>query len=187
MMTTGATRLPAGGGPKSANAAAWSALAVLCPLLLACSGNNGWQPPTVVLDTPSGPTPIYSPTPTPTPTMPGGLVGPPPGLETSATPVPASPGSRGGSYSGVAEPLQTGGGLCLQTRPVSGFHVRGNTVRYGGFRGTIDANNGLQMVYGRDWIIGQFDGATFHGQLDLNGRFGAPGCTYELSLQRTGA
>ncbi len=157
-----------------------SSLAVMCLLLLGCSG----QPPTVVLDTPGGVTPIYSPP----PTMPGGLVGPPPGMENSAQPAPSQPTvPRNGNYAGTAEPLQTGGGLCLETRQVSGFRVQGNAVRYGGFRGTIDANNGLQMAYGQDWIIGQFEGATFHGQLALNRRFDNPGCTYVLNLQRTGA
>jgi hypothetical protein len=160
-------------------------LAILCSLLLGCSGNNGWQPPTVVVDTPTGVTPIYSPA----PVMPGDIAGPPPGLENSALPQPTQPTqpvSRDGSYVGTAEPLQTGGGLCIETRPVSGFRVRGNSVRFGRFRGSIDANNGLQMVYGQDWVIGQFEGATFHGQFDINGNFGAPDCTYLLNLRRAG-
>lgn len=49
----------------------------------------------------------------------------------------------------------------------------------------IDANNGLQMVNGNQWIIGQFEGATFHGQLDVPRGWNAPGCTYMLTLQRT--
>jgi hypothetical protein len=159
-----------------------SGLAILCSLLLGCSGNSEWQPPTVVVDTPTGVTPIYSPA----PVMPGGIAGPPPGLENSAMAQPTGPVSRDGSYAGTAEPLETGGGLCLETRPVSGFRVRGNSVRFGRFRGRIDANNGLQMVYGQDWVIGQFEGTTFHGQFDINGNFGAPDCTYLLNLRRAG-
>ena len=82
-------------------------LAILCSLLLGCSGNNGWQPPTVVVDTPTGVTPIYSPA----PVMPGGIAGPPPGLENSALPQPTQPTrpvSRDGSYVGTAEPLRNG-------------------------------------------------------------------------------
>ena len=104
----------------------------------------------------------------------------------NALPAPTAPVNRDGNYMGTAAPLDTGGGLCLQTRKVGNFFVRGNRVRYGGFHGTIDGDNGLQMIYGSDWIIGQFEGATFHGQLDLNGRFGALGCTYLLNLQRAG-
>jgi hypothetical protein len=167
----------------SAKATVRSGLAILCPLLLGCSGNNGWQPPTVMLDTPTGVTPIFSPA----PAMPGGLVAPPPGLENSALPVPTQQVNRDGSYVGTAEPLQTGGGQCIATRQVSGFRVQGNSVRFGGFRGTIGANNGVQMVYGQDWIFGQFDGPTFRGQIDLRGRFDSPGCTYELTLQRAGS
>ena len=160
-----------------------TSLGILCPLLLGCTGNNGWQPPTVMLDTPTGVTPIYSPA----PAMPGGLVGPPPGLENSALPVPTQPVSLDGNYAGTAEPLVTGGGQCITTRRVSGFRVRGNSVRFNGFRGTIGANNGVEMVFGQDWIFGQFEGNTFRGQLDLRGRFDSPGCTYQLNLQRTGA
>jgi hypothetical protein len=54
------------------------------------------------------------------------------------------------------------------------------------FRGTIAPSGSVQMVYGQDWIFGQFEGATFRGQLDLRGRFGAPGCTYQFSLERVG-
>jgi hypothetical protein len=42
------------------------------------------------------------------------------------------------------------------------------------------------MVYGQDWVIGQFEGTTFHGQFDINGSFGAPDCTYLLNLRRAG-
>jgi hypothetical protein len=93
---------------------------------------------------------------------------------------------RSGKYAGTAVPLDTGGGICLQTQQVGNFFVRGNSVRYGRFRGTIDANNGLQMVNGNQWIIGQFEGATFHGQLSLTGGFNFSGCTYMFSLQRVG-
>ena len=71
-----------------------SGLAILCSLLLGCSGNSEWQPPTVVVDTPTGVTPIYSPA----PVMPGGIAGPPPGLENSALAQPTRPVSRDGSY-----------------------------------------------------------------------------------------
>lgn len=94
---------------------------------------------------------------------------------------------RSGNYAGTAVPLDTGGGICLQTQKVGNFIVRGNSVRYGRFRGRIDANDGLQMVNGNQWIIGQFEGATFHGQLDLRGGFNFSGCTYMLSLQRMGS
>jgi hypothetical protein len=147
-----------------------------CVWLAACSAG-----PTVLVDTPSGVTPIY----TPSPAMPDGLAPPPPGLGASPS-VPLTPVNRDGNYAGTAVPLDTGGGICISNQQVGNFRVRRNTVRYGGFSGRIAPDGGLQMVYGQDWIIGQFEGATFHGQLDLNGRFGAPGCTYMLSLDRVG-
>ena len=163
-----------------------------CLILFACSGG-----PTVELDTPSGLVPLNAPA----PAMPGGLAAPPPGLESSSLPgsppgslpgpPPGSPiaargGTRDGSYTGTAAVLDTGGGLCTDPREVTGFVVRGNSARFGGFRGSITSNGGLQMFYGQDWITGQFEGATFQGRLNVMGRFGAPGCSYMLTLARTG-
>jgi hypothetical protein len=151
-------------------------LVSVCLILFACSA-----PPTVLLDTPTGVVPLNAPA----PVMPGGLAAPPPGLEPSS-PLPAQGVSRDGSYSGTAAPLVTGGGLCTETRNVADFVVRGSAARFGGFRGTIAPDGGVQMVYGQDWLVGQFEGATFHGQLDILGRFGSPGCTYMLNLERSG-
>lgn len=148
----------------------------ICLQLVACS--NG---PSIVVSTPTGPRPIY----TPPAAMPGGGIGPPPGLQAPLS-VPSPIGDRSGNYAGTAVPLDTGGGICMQTQRVGNFFVRGNSVRYGRFQGRIDANNGLQMVNGNQWIIGQFEGATFHGQLDLSGRFNFSGCTYMLDLKRVG-
>ena len=149
-----------------------------CLILAACAGG-----PSVVVDTPTGATTLVAASPQ---GMPGGGIGPPPGMQPSL-PVPAQMLDRSGNYAGTAVPLDTGGGICLQTQKVGNFIVRGNSVRYGRFRGRIDANDGLQMVNGNQWIIGQFEGATFHGQLDLRGGFNFSGCTYMLSLQRMGS
>jgi hypothetical protein len=147
--------------------------------LLGCSG----QAPVVMVDTPTGPVTLNAPQ----PAMAGGMAGPPPGLEPAvgmAAPGPAV--SRNGSYAGTADVLMTDGGLCIENQRVGGFRVHGNAVRYGGFRGRITPDGSLQMVYGQDWIVGRFEGATFDGQLDLPGRFGSPGCSYMLNLQRVG-
>ena len=64
--------------------------------------------------------------------------------------------------------------------------VRGRSVRYGGYRGTIEPGGGLQMAYGQNWIIGQFEGTTFHGQIDLYAGFEGLACSYMLSLARVG-
>ena len=48
-------------------------------------------------------------------------------------------------------------------------------------------DGGLQMVFGGTWIVGQFEGATFRGQVDdTGGRWRGPGCTFILTLERTG-
>jgi hypothetical protein len=160
---------------KPARAGLKICLVHACMFVFGCSG-----PPTVLLDTPTGVVPLNAPA----PVMPGGLAAPPPGLEPSS-PLPAQGISRDGNYTGTATVLDTGGGLCTETLKVSDFVVRGATARFGGFRGTIAADGGVQMVYGQDWIVGQFEGATFRGQLNILGRFGSPGCTYVLNLGRT--
>jgi hypothetical protein len=101
--------------------------------------------------------------------------------------MPPTPADLSGTYAGVAEPLDTGGGMCISNRKVGGFHVRGRSVRWGQFRGTVAPDGGVQMVMGQDWIYGQFEGPDFRGQLDIPaGRFGAPGCSFLMTLQRVG-
>jgi hypothetical protein len=120
----------------------------------------------------------------PPPAMPGGQIAPPPGMEPMSPPDSQNV-SRNGTYAGTAEPLDTGGGLCINTQSAGGFIVRGSSAEYGQFRGSIAPDGGLQMVAGQNWIVGHFVGGTFLGQLNLVGRFGAPGCTYMLNLERT--
>jgi hypothetical protein len=160
-------------------------LGVAALWLAGCSGRT----PQVVLDTPSGDVPLNAPQ--PTTGMPGGLAGQPPRLE-PAMPAPgpaAAPAAvvhRDGTYSGIADVLMTGGGLCIENRPIGNFRVDGDTVRFGGFRGRIAPDGGLQMAYGQDWIVGQFEGATFHGHLDVPAPFATPGCSYKFDLRRIG-
>jgi len=165
---------------KQSRQAVVGRLYAACLLLAGCSG----QMPKVVLDTPMGTMPVNTP---PPPGMPLGQVGPPPGLD-NPSPAGSRPqatgGDRSGNYAGTAVPLETGGGICIDTKQVTNFRVHGNRVRFGRFRGTIAPDGGLQMPDGQDWIVGQFEGATFHGQLDLYGRFGGPACTYMFSLER---
>jgi hypothetical protein len=153
------------------------ALLAGCLIVAGCSG----KAPTVALVTPGGLAPIS----TPQPAMPGGAIGPPPGLE-PATAAPAHPGDRSGNYAGTAEPLVTGGGLCLGTQRVTNFLVRGNRAQFGQFRGTIAPDGVLQMVSGSQWIVGQFDGPTFQGQFYIPGRLGQVGCRFAMNLQRVG-
>jgi hypothetical protein len=95
--------------------------------------------------------------------------------------------NRSGSYTGSATVLASNGYVCQSPVKISGFHVNGNAVRFGGFRGTIDRYNGLQMANRGQWIVGQFDGVTFNGQFTFWSNQLGPRCTYLLNLQRTGA
>jgi hypothetical protein len=156
-------------------AIAWQASINLCILLTACSA------PTVMLDTPTGERPIFSST----PNMPGGQIGLPPGL--GPPPISAvRAADLSGRYTGMAFPAMTGGGMCINNHPVSGFRVNGDSVRFGQFQGTITADGSLRMVSGGAWILGRFSGPSFQGQLDLGSPFDGPGCTYTFELRRTG-
>jgi hypothetical protein len=174
-------------GRRTRSANVRSRLSLLLPVvgclaLAGCSEGN----PSVTLNTAAGQTPIFRPPAGP----PGGLATPPQSGQPAA-PTASAPTDLSGTYAGTAVPLDTGGGLCIMTRNVSGFTVRGRSVRFGAFRGTIDANNGVQMFRGQQWIVGQFEGAIFYGQLDLTrqgsrGRSAARGCSYILNLERVG-
>jgi hypothetical protein len=156
----------------------WAVIvSVLCLTLAGCSGT----PQNVVLDTPSGPVALNAP-----PPPSGGLAAPPPNLMPAQPPVAAGSINLNGTYSGSMNVLVTNGNQCQSSTPVRDFTVADHRVRFGGFRGTIQANGGLQMTYGGIWIIGQFNGPSFHGQVNFPGRFDSPGCTYLMDLQRTG-
>jgi hypothetical protein len=155
-------------------------LAGLSALMLAgCSG----QAPKVMLATPNGPVTLNAPA---SSAPQGGLATPPPGLEQPA-PMPAPSVSRSGTYTGTATLLASNGYMCRNSVKVSGFHVNGNAVQFGGFRGTIQSDGGLQMVNRNQWIVGQFEGATFSGQISFSSNRLGPGCAYVLNLQRTSA
>jgi hypothetical protein len=145
-------------------------------MLLGCTVQSGLPGPNVILDTPLGPVPLNPAA----PGMAGGWVGPP-------GPSAGQAVRRDGRYAGNGVVLTTDGGLCTEPLTISRFVVKGNSARFGRFHGTIDADGGLQMAYGGTWIVGQFEGAVFRGQLSVPGLHQRPGCTYILSLERTGA
>jgi len=160
---------------------AWLAcLAALSVLLQGCAGSD-WQPPTVMVATAMGATTIYPPgAAQPAPDV---LPAQPPGSANAPLPV-GTPARRDGDYAGWADPFVTDGGLCGQTLRIEGFHVRGDRVRFGRFRGRINNGNALQMAGGSDWLIGQFYGVIFHGQLMTYAVRGRPSCSFIVRLER---
>ncbi len=115
----------------------------------------------------------------------GGLAAPPNSLDPDLPGVlPAMPGGRDGIYSGVAVPLDTAGGQCINNVTIDNFRVSGDQVRWTSFRGRI-RGDALQMVQGNTWFMGQFDGNRFNGQISQQLRFG-PGCTFMVALAKTG-
>lgn len=113
---------------------------------------------------------------------------PPPNLDPSPMGVtPSMVRDRTGIYSGVIEPLDTGGGRCTGDRQtVTNFRVTGTNVRWQQFSGQI-TGNGLQMQSGNDWLIGEFiDGTQFSGRIGSTGPNQPPGCTWRIRLAKTG-
>ena len=160
-------------GRPTARAAIPVCLVCAALTLLGCTVQSGLPGPSLILGTPVGPVPL-------SPSAPGVWLGPP----------GSSPGqavSRDGSYAGSAVAMITDGGLCTKPLAISGLVVKGSSAEYGRFHGTIDADGGLQMVSAGDWIVGQFGGAAFRGQLSVPGPLWTPGCTYLVNLERTGA
>ena len=154
-------------------------IAALSALLQGCAGSD-WQRPTVIAASAMGAKTIYPPA-----AERDVLPAPPPGL--ANTPPPAGqPAGRDGAYAGTADPFVTDGGLCGQTLRIEGFQVVGDRVRFDRFHGRIDREDGLQMAYGNEWLIGQFYGATFHGQLMTYAVHGRPACSFIISLERVG-
>jgi hypothetical protein len=147
--------------------------------LLGCSGNSGFQPPTVAVGTPPGVTQLSSDV----PEIPGAppAMAPLPTLAMGSAPPAPSVSIRSGTYTGIAWPMGSGGGPCADSPGISGFHVRGHTVQYGPLRGTIDTQKGVQMTNGQTWIYGQFEGEAFAGQMDVLGPGGGAGCTYLMN------
>jgi hypothetical protein len=138
-------------------------------------------PPTVIQNTPFGSSVVSQGG-----QLGGSLAAPPSNLDPDLPgTLPAMTGPRDGIYSGVAVPLNTGGGVCITNQPIDGFRVTGDQVRWGQFRGRI-RGDALQMVQGNTWVFGQFEGNRFNGQITMSGRFQSPGCTFMLTLAKTG-
>jgi hypothetical protein len=153
---------------------------VMCvaPALLGCTASES-SLPRVTLATQVGTVPLYAPA-----QGTGPETASPPRQQSALT---GRASDRDGDYAGNAIVLTTDGGVCTPPPPpVSGFVVRGRSVDFGRFHGTIQPDNGLQMAYGGDWIVGQFQGALFRGQLSVPGPHLRPGCTYFISLERIG-
>jgi hypothetical protein len=94
-------------------------------------------------------------------------------------PLPAAFG-HDGVYAGSAQALDSAGARCAEYAHAAGFRVAGRAVAFGPFRGTIGEDGGLRMIYGRNTIVGHFEGNAFRGVLT----FQVPPCTYAMRLLR---
>jgi hypothetical protein len=136
---------------------------------------GGFGPAQVVLQTPGGFYPLYSPP--ETPAVEPNLAAPPGGF--GVQPV----GGRlvDGTYSGTAQILQNDNGACPFQFDMTNMHLEAGQVRFARFRGKVGPDGGVRMPDGAtNWITGQFAGTHFSGF--YSNRF----CAYSLSLDRVG-
>jgi len=107
------------------------------------------------------------------------------GLGNQAQPgAPGAPMSPGfdGSYAGTMYLVENPGGSCKGQEAVYGMTVRNNVVRFGQFAPqSIRPDGSVQLVEGRIWITGGFDGRQFKGNVQM----GTPGCSYQMVLNRS--
>ncbi len=105
-----------------------------------------------------------------------------PGIGTVPVPGPAPSGAFGhdGLYAGSAQALDSAGARCPEFRRGGDFRVVGRQVMFGPFRGTIGDQGGLRMIYGRNTIVGHFEGNVFRGVID----YYVPPCSYAMLLRR---
>jgi hypothetical protein len=143
-------------------------VAALALAAAGCSGSG--QLPTVNLGTPNGPVPVLD----------LGRAGTPPAGAPAVPPAAVAAGDLSGVYGGWASVLQNPGQGCQNQIRIINFRVNGQQVRFGAFSGTVRADGALRMVFGQDWITGQFVvGPRFQGRLQ-NRDF----CVWSISLDR---
>jgi len=97
---------------------------------------------------------------------------------------PAAPMAPGfdGNYAGAMYLVENPGGSCKGQETVYGMTVRNNVVRFGQFAPqSIRPDGSVQMVEGRIWLTGGFDGRQFKGNVQM----GTPGCSYQMVLNRS--
>lgn len=119
---------------------------------------------------------------------PGNLTSPPGGAPSGAAAGPAGapaamrPGFDG-AYSGSMYRTSDPGGMsCAEQVPIYQFSVRNNVVQFGQFRGAPIAPDGsVQLQEGQLWLVGQFDGRGFVGDL----RPWGVACGYRMMLNRS--
>ena len=97
----------------------------------------------------------------------------------AAIPAAAGPVTpRQGSYRGAASVRSNPGGQC-RAMTISNWTVRGDQVRFGAFRGTIQPDGSLNMQAGQSYIRGRFSARGFTGTFWRPG----PHCTFTLALR----
>jgi len=115
---------------------------------------------------------------------PGNLTQPPPGAPGGAAGAPGAmrPGFDGVYTGAMYRTSDPGGMSCAEQVPIYGFSVQDNVVRFGQFGGNpIGPDGSVQLQEGQLWLVGQFDGRGFVGDLKPWG----VACAYRMMLQRS--
>ena len=119
----------------------------------------------------------------------------------NAAPAPAvaavagSAGGFDGLYVGNAVSMRQASVGCPGQITLKNFRVEDNEVRFGGFRGAIEADGSVQLTNRGVWLTGRFSGNEFRGEVTQyggGGRFTSRGagsyhaerCIYATALKR---
>jgi hypothetical protein len=166
--------------PRLAALAALSVGVAGCDATFTQQPGGGFGPPQVVVDTPDGDFPLYSP-----PNIPASspdLSAPPGWYASNPAPLPLPGGGwQSGTYDGTASLLENDFGECAFRFAMTNMHVNAGYLRFATFHGRIGPDGGVRIAGGDlSWITGHFSGGHF------NGIYSNRYCTYSLSLDRVG-
>ena len=87
-----------------------------------------------------------------------------------------------GVYEGQAS-LTSPAMPCEVPGNLSPMKVSGGHVDFGNLRGWVQQDGQVNLVFGRVYVVGQFQGTHFSGQI-MNPQ---PACNYNLSMDRVGS
>ncbi len=98
-------------------------------------------------------------------------------------------GPHDGLYAGAARVSVNMNLACEPRIALGGLRVDGGQLRFGGFRGTVQADGSVVARFGRSNIFGRFAAGGFEGRIThypslLND---SQSCIYEAELRRVGA
>lgn len=69
---------------------------------------------------------------------------------------------------------------CQNTAPLNPMKVSGGHVDFGNLHGWVQQNGQLTLEFGQVYVVGQFQGTQFTGQIE----FPQPACNYNINMNK---